>query len=155
MIIYRCPNCEMQATSPPELGGQTITCPRCGAVVRVPFEAVANEQRAPSVPPHPPHPPMHAMPPTRSPVDWSVARVPKCSRLVYILLALFLGGFGVHNFVAGHTGSAVAQVCITVSCAALIFCTFGLSAIGLVAVGIWVLVEIVVITSDGNGVPLN
>ena len=35
-------------------------------------------------------------------------------RIVYILLALLLGGLGIHNFYAGHTGRAVAQLLITI-----------------------------------------
>ena len=35
------------------------------------------------------------------------------SRLVYIILAIFLGGFGVHNFYAGYTKNAVIQLLLT------------------------------------------
>jgi predicted Zn finger-like uncharacterized protein len=77
---------------------------------------------------------------------------PARSRLVYILLALFLGSWGVHNFYAGRTGAGVAQLLITVI-------SFGLMCVivGFVTIFIpmlWAIIEIVVVTRDGNGVPL-
>jgi hypothetical protein len=33
---------------------------------------------------------------------------PTKSRVAYVLLGLFLGGLGIHNFYAGYTGKAVA-----------------------------------------------
>lgn len=36
------------------------------------------------------------------------------SQGIYILLALFLGGFGVHNFYAGYYKRAVAQLILTI-----------------------------------------
>jgi hypothetical protein len=38
---------------------------------------------------------------------------PPRARITYILLGVFLGMFGAHNFYAGYTGRAVAQLCIT------------------------------------------
>lgn len=83
------------------------------------------------------------------------AQMPKCSRVVYILLAIFLGGLGIHNFVAGYTTRGVVQLVIWVVSALLIFCTFGLSAIGMLAVFVWTIVEIVVVDKDVNGVKMN
>ncbi len=70
--------------------------------------------------------------------------VPK-SRLAYILLGLFLGGFGIHNFYAGYDGEGIAQLLIT-----LLSCGFG----GVIVV-IWVIIEICTVTKDVNGVPFN
>lgn len=69
------------------------------------------------------------------------------SRLVYVLLALFLGGLGVHNFYAGRTGAAIGQLLLTLFLSWLI--------VPLFVVGIWVLIEMIVVTKDGNGVPFN
>ena len=69
------------------------------------------------------------------------------SRLVYILLAIFLGGFGVHNFYAGYIGKGVAQLLITLLLFWLIIPIF--------IVFIWVIVEICTVTKDANGVPFN
>lgn len=83
------------------------------------------------------------------------AQMPKCSRVVYILLALFLGGLGIHNFVAGYTVRGVVQLVISVVSALLVFCTFGLSSIGLLAVFVWTIVEIVIVDKDVHGVKMN
>ena len=64
------------------------------------------------------------------------------SRLTYILLALFLGGFGIHNFYAGYNRKGLIQLLLTVlSCGLL----------SLVSV-IWAIVDIVNVTKDANGV---
>jgi len=66
-------------------------------------------------------------------------------RSVYILLAIFFGGLGVHNFYAGYSGRGLAQL--------LIFLFTGWLIFPAVAVGIWVLVEICVITRDAENIP--
>ena len=64
------------------------------------------------------------------------------SRLAYILLGIFLGSFGIHNFYAGYTNKAVIQLLITlVSCTTLSWVSF-----------IWAIVDIVTVTTDANGV---
>ena len=64
------------------------------------------------------------------------------SRLAYILLALFIGSLGVHNFYAGYTGKGIAQLLLTLI-------SFGfLSPI----VWIWAIVEICTVTKDAQGV---
>lgn len=68
------------------------------------------------------------------------------SRLVYILLAWFLGAFGVHNFYAGYTGRGVAQLLITL--------LLGWLIVPLVIVGIWVLVEMCVVKTDAQNRPM-
>jgi TM2 domain-containing membrane protein YozV len=67
------------------------------------------------------------------------------SRVAYILLGLFLGGFGVHNFYAGYTGKGVAQLLLTV--------LGGWLVIPLIAVFVWVIVEICTVTEDAQGRP--
>lgn len=70
------------------------------------------------------------------------------SRIAYILLGIFLGGLGVHNFYAGYTGRAVAQLLICLIVGSL---TCG---IGAIPVWIWVIVEICTVTVDASGKPL-
>lgn len=71
------------------------------------------------------------------------------SKLAAGLLAILLGGFGVHNFYLGYTGKAVAQLLIT-----LLTCGAG----GAIS-SIWGLVEGILILTDGikvdgRGIPL-
>lgn len=72
------------------------------------------------------------------------------SKLAAGLLGIFLGAFGVHNFVLGYTGKAVAQLLITVlSCGTLSIVS-----------GIWGLIEGIMILAgsinkDAKGNPLN
>lgn len=66
---------------------------------------------------------------------------PPISRVVYILLGLFLGSLGIHNFVAKRTGVAVAQLLIT------LLSLFTLAFIS----GIWALIDICTVTKDGEG----
>lgn len=65
------------------------------------------------------------------------------SKLAAGLLAIFLGGLGIHNFYLGYTGKAVAQL--------LLSCT-GISAIWALIEGIMILCGN--INVDGKGVPL-
>ena len=68
------------------------------------------------------------------------------SRLTYVLLGVFLGGLGIHNFYAGYTGKAVAQLLITVL-------TFWL-IVTLVAVWIWVIYEVITVKKDAAGLAM-
>lgn len=65
------------------------------------------------------------------------------SRLAYILLGLFVGSIGIHNFYAGYTGRGIAQLCLTLL-------SFGF--LGFVS-AIWALIEIIVVKQDANGIP--
>jgi TM2 domain-containing membrane protein YozV len=63
-------------------------------------------------------------------------------RVAYVLLAVFLGNLGIHNFFAGYTSRAVAQLLIC-----LLTC-----GIGGIATWIWAIVEAVTVEQDANGV---
>lgn len=67
------------------------------------------------------------------------------SRLAYILLGLFLGGLGIHNFYAGYNGKGIAQLLMSIL-------SFGILT---PVVGIWVIVEIITVTKDVQGVPFS
>jgi TM2 domain-containing membrane protein YozV len=77
-----------------------------------------------------------------------MAQNPPKQLLIGVLLALFLGAFGAHNFYLGYTGRAVAQLLITVL-------TFGLGGI---ITGIWALIELIMMATgslpDAEGRPL-
>ncbi|MBK8792903.1 MAG: TM2 domain-containing protein [Holophaga sp.] len=65
------------------------------------------------------------------------------SKMAFILLGIFLGGLGIHNFYAGYTGKGVAQLLISV-----LTCGFG-SIIS----WIWAIVEVCTIQVDATGKP--
>lgn len=66
------------------------------------------------------------------------------SRLSYVLLGVFLGGLGIHNFYAGYTGRGVTQLVLTVFLWWLV--------VPLFVVAVWALVEVVTVTEDAQGV---
>ncbi len=69
-----------------------------------------------------------------------VGYVPR-QKLVAGLLAIFLGGLGVHNFYLGYTGKAVAQLLLTI--------VGSIVVVGPIVAGIWGLIEgILILTSD-------
>ena len=67
------------------------------------------------------------------------------SRTTYIVLGIFLGALGIHNFYGGYTGRAVGQLCLTV---------LTLGYLGIVS-WIWAIIEICIIDKDGSGMPFN
>ena len=89
------------------------------------------------------------------------------SRVVYVLLALFLGGFGAHNFYAGYNGKAVTQLSINLLGLILNFSMIlvhacGVESMGIVVllsflcfllVSIWVIIDIVTVNKDARGIP--
>jgi TM2 domain-containing membrane protein YozV len=66
------------------------------------------------------------------------------SRVAFVLLGVFLGALGVHNFYAGYNGRAVAQLLLTVLVGWLVF--------PVLAVAIWALVEVITVNQDAHGV---
>jgi TM2 domain-containing membrane protein YozV len=74
------------------------------------------------------------------------------SRLVYILLALFLGTLGIHNFYIGRTGPAIAQLVITIVSIPLMFVCVGFITIFIPWV--WAIIDIVTIERDADDVPM-
>lgn len=68
---------------------------------------------------------------------------PPKSRITYVLLGLFLGCLGIHNFYAKRSGCGITQLLISVL------------SIGYLAVisGLWSFIEILIVDKDGNGVP--
>lgn len=67
----------------------------------------------------------------------------KKQRLVYIILALFLGGLGIHNFYAGYTKKAIIQLLCVVP--------GGILVLPALIEMVWVLVDICTVTKDASG----
>ncbi|MBL8149475.1 MAG: NINE protein [Blastocatellia bacterium] len=68
------------------------------------------------------------------------------SRVAYILLAFFLGCFGIHNFYAGYSGRGIAQLLITLF--------LGWLGIGIIITAIWSFIEIVTVSRDAEGLKM-
>lgn len=69
------------------------------------------------------------------------------SRAVYIILAVFLGGFGIHNFYIGRNRAGMFQLFITLFLGWLIF--------PMIVIFIWVIKDILTITKDSRGIKLS
>lgn len=93
------------------------------------------------------------------------------SRGIYVMLGLFLGCFGIHNFYAGHIARGIAHLVLAVwpSVGVLVrlsriegdyaqydvaYAVQGLLITWLVNI-IWVIVELITIKKDGRGIPMN
>ena len=74
-----------------------------------------------------------------------MADTPSKSKVAFVLLGVFLGSLGIHNFYVGRTKQGVIQLLITVlSMGMLSFASW-----------IWAIVDICSINADANGVPLS
>jgi len=66
------------------------------------------------------------------------------NRLTFILLAVFLGAFGVHNFYAKRNGPGIAQILISILSLGF------LSPVSFM----WAIIECIIIDKDGDNIPL-
>ena len=121
MALIPCPDCGRQVST------EATACPECGRPIRLPRAAAT------------------AVPGDSFPEPVLVR--PQKSRGAYIILGLFLGCLGIHNFYAGYYGRGAAQVIITL--------TLGWILIGFFITGIWALIEIITVTEDGKGNPMS
>lgn len=81
------------------------------------------------------------------------------SKVTALILVIFVGSLGVHNFYLGHTGKGIAQLSLTVIGWITSFLLVGF--LFLAIVGIWVLIELIQIATgssgmhvDADGIPL-
>ncbi len=82
-------------------------------------------------------------PPVVEPKPIAVTIKPTKSRGLYIILGLLFGCLGIHNFYAGYYGRGFWQLLITV--------VLGWAIIGIVATGLWSLIEVITVRCDGTG----
>ncbi len=113
--------------------------------------AASAPAQVPSATPNPPQPAVPApyasaapgyasATPTYASAAPSYASTHK-SRTSYIVLGIFLGALGIHNFYAGYTGRAVGQLCLTV---------LTLGYLGIVS-WVWAIIEICTVEKDSTG----
>lgn len=128
-VQVKCPFCDTV------FDGSLHQCPSCGAS--------APEQKTP-IPAAVPPP---VIPPTVPTMQQTLAyqqnmlKVSSKSRTVYILLALFLGGLGIHNFYVGRFVEGILQLLLTVL-------TMG---IGYIGAELWAFINIFTVTTDAKG----
>lgn len=75
------------------------------------------------------------------------------SRIVYVLLGLFLGWLGAHNFYIGRAGRGVGQLLMFF--VGLITLYFLVGGLMLFILSLWVLVDICSVTQDSEGKTLS
>jgi TM2 domain-containing membrane protein YozV len=147
-----------------EAGWHTPSVLGLGGPIAPPTEPISPGEAATSGAPFPPPPPADttsipppplppgaiAMPlpaaqvPVRPPTlaEMYAGYHPPKSRVTFILLGIFLGALGVHNFYAGYIRKAAAQLCLT------LFTCFYASFVS----WIWAIVEVCTVTEDGEGI---
>ncbi len=105
----------------------------------------------PAAPPPPPPPPpgselsltpAESVPSSPPGILFNATPHPPKARLTFILLGIFLGCFGAHNFYAGYTKRGLAQLALTV-------CTVFYASF---VTWIWALVEVCTVDHDNNNV---
>lgn len=124
-----------QGYAPPQQGAPTHKgsdekfCSECGATIKVKAEVCPKcgvRQQA------------HAQ-------HHSGVNPPK-SRTTFILLGLFLGFFGIHNFYAGYTVKGLIQLALGIVNLFIM--------VGYIGLAIWAIVEIIVVKVDAQGRPM-
>ena len=66
------------------------------------------------------------------------------NRGLFIILGALLGIFGIHNFYAGYYGKGALQLLITI--------TWGMIYIGIIITGAWVLIDLLTVRYDAEGI---
>lgn len=74
------------------------------------------------------------------------------SRLVYILLAVFIGTLGLHNFYAGYTKRGIIQLVVSLIGAFTVLILIG--AVILTGVVFWAWAEAIFVKKDAYGEPM-
>lgn len=139
----KCGNCGEIYDLYSDLGGTLFKCQTCGALLRLPPSDGKDLNSLKLCP--------HCGKLTDSDLVCShcgevlldlgngIARQSGRKRCIYRLLALFLGGWGIHNFYAGRRTAAGIQLAL------------GLILITLPLVFLWAWYELFTVTEDGNG----
>ena len=149
-INFDCPHCNQNLDAPSDMAGETLECPGCQNSITIPVpqsttpsgkkrivlkKSSVRNRPLPTAQPTAP-PPAREIKPSDPGVNAS-----EKSRLVALLLCMFLGGLGVHRFYVGKVGTGIVQILTLAG-----FC------------GIWVVIDFWMIIfgafKDKQGVPL-
>ena len=129
-----CKNCGAPQSTLPR------RCVKCGAELKAGARFCdccgAPQQPGTVVPPVTATPPVAQVPPPVAQVP--PPNLPPKKLVTYRMLSLFLGGLGIHNFYAGHTAKGIIQIVL------------GWTGIS----GIWALIDVFTVTTDGYGRPM-
>lgn len=135
-----CVNCTAQRVESVQTRQSSWRCPQCGRLSssasnrcsrcdwRNPFPIGDSERTRPSAK--------------------TVAIIPK-SRTSYILLGLFFGSLGIHNFYASRTEIGLMQLVITLFSLCFIFLI--VPFFFLLGIWVWVFIDLVSVDRDGYG----
>ena len=155
----KCPHCGSALVAQDEWVGLDVECPSCGKTFRVepkvpvmtPAVAPIPVLNKPQVPPAPgftPPPAGGAVPPPVAPqmMPANNGGVSQRTRTAYILLGIFLGGLGIHDFYAGYKARGFVKL------GAALFTCLCCPVLG-TATGLWALVDICTIKVDVDEKP--
>ncbi len=147
---YECPACCEKSIAVP---ATAKPCPHCGEMIKIQAticrfcKKSLTENSIPLLQTYPqeqPYPQGQSIGVRQPLPSQGLQQNPPKSLSSYILLGLFLGGIGVHDFYAGYTTRGVIKLCITI---------FTLGYGGIIS-GIWALIDICTIRKDAFGNPM-
>lgn len=116
-------------------------CPSCGAMVSQTAPMFVQQQHT-DIPSHARDVTGNA--PSSFPSRNAMQTIDLKSKWAFVLLGIFLGEFGVHNFYLGYIGRGIAKLLITIM-------SFGLLCW---ISWIWGIVEVCTVRMDAKGLPL-
>ena len=144
---FFCPRCGQKLACNDDEQGTVMGCPGCSNVITVPVMQPMQAQLMQAQLMQAQPMPTQAMP--AQPIQINIQapesqiKINPASRLVFVILGLIFGLFGIHNFYAGYAGRGLLQFLLTT-------CSLGLLS---PFIFFWVILELILITEDARGIP--